>query len=88
MLSLPSKPWKKVKLEDEGEGRYAITILSRLRSRAAFEKFVRDDLGSCLGAEDTLSDPRWKTGSVTLRTRHLKSFKRKLIYANIVIETD
>ncbi len=88
MLSLPSKPWKKVKLDDEGEGRYAITILSPMQDQAAFEKFVQEELRSCLGVDDTLSEPRWKTRSVTLATRNLKSFNRKLIYANIVIETD
>ncbi len=88
MLSLPSKPWKKIKLADEGEGRYAITVLSPLRSRAAFEKFVHDGLGPCLGAEDTLSDPDWKTRNVALATGDLKAFTRKLIYANIVIEPD
>ncbi len=87
MLSLPAKPWKKIKLDDQGAGRYGITILSPLADREAFEDFS-EELRACLGAEDTLGDPHWETRRVTLHTADLLPFKRKLIYANIIIDSE
>ena len=87
MLSLPSKPWKKVKIDPLGEQEYRITFLSPLDDEAQFLEIVEDDLGSSLGERDRLGEPDWPSRSVTLSTPDLAAVKRKLVYASIMIET-
>jgi hypothetical protein len=87
MLSLPSKPWKKVKVEQEEDGPYTVTFLSPLKDEAEFKSIIHEDLERCLGEHDSLMNPRWDTRSITLNTRDFDSFKRKLIFACILIET-
>jgi hypothetical protein len=88
MLSLPSKPWKKVKIEEKEEGQFLITFLSPIRDRAEFERIIEEDLKDCLGEEDRFSAPTWKTKSITLATPDIKSFRRRLLYQRIFIEED
>ncbi len=86
MLSLPSKPWKKIKIDQEAEGLYRITILSPLKDEVEFNEIIHDDLELCLGEHDNLADPRWDTKSMTLTTKNLESFRRKLISVCIMVE--
>lgn len=87
MLSLPSKPWKKVKIDALGEREYRITFLSPLDDEAGFLEVIEEDLVSCLGERDRLGKPDWPSRSVTLSTGDLAAVKRKLVYASIMIET-
>ncbi len=87
MLSLPSKPWKKVKIEVLAASEFRITFLSALDSEAQFLEMLDEDLAPCLGAQDRLRDPDWASRSVTLTTGDLAAFKRKLIYACVMVET-
>jgi hypothetical protein len=88
MLSLPSKPWKKVKIEKKKEGKYLITFLSPLKKSAEFKRIVEEDLKYCLGEKDRFGAPRWKTKSITLSTQDIQSFRRRLLYQRIFIEED
>ena len=88
MLSLPSKPWKKVKIEEKKEGEYRITFLTPIKESAEFERIIEEDLKYCLGEEDRFSAPQWKTMSITLFTTDIQSFRRRLIYQRIFIEDD
>ena len=87
MLSLPSKPWKKVKIDRIGEEEYCITFVSPLEGEAQFLEAVEDDLRSSIGERDRLEKPDWGSRSVTLTTADLGAFKRKLVYASIMIES-
>lgn len=87
MLSLPSKPWKKVKIDPLENQKYLITFLSPLEDEAQFQEVIKEDIGSSLAEHDSLDKPDWQSRSVTLTTTDLKAFKRKLIYACIMIET-
>ena len=87
MLSLPSKPWKKVRIDQLGEQEYRITFVSPLDSEVHFLETVEEDLGSSIGERDRLGKPDWESRSVTLTTADLAAFKRKLVYASIMIET-
>jgi len=87
MLSLPSKPWKKVKIDLLGEQEYRITFLSPLDDEAQFLEVIEEDLVSSLGERDRLGKPDWVSRSVTLSTPDLAAVKRKLVYASIMIET-
>ena len=86
MFSLPSKPWKNIKIDQEAEGLYRITILSPLKGEVEFNEIIQDDLELCLGEHDNLTDPRWDTKSITLTTKDLESFRRKLIFVCIMVE--
>ena len=86
MLSLPSKPWKKVKIAQLGEQEYRITFVSPLESETQFLEAVEEDLGASTGEGDRLGQPDWASRSVTLTTADLAAFKRKLVYASIMIE--
>lgn len=88
MLSLPSKPWKKIKLAEQETGRFQITVVSPVKSQAAFERMITEELQPCLSAGDALTEPVWDTRSLVLTTSDIKSFKRKLVYACILIEKD
>lgn len=87
MLSLPSKPWKKVRLEPLGADEYRITFVSLLADEAQFHEAIDEDIVSSLGQHDKLGTPDWHSRSVTLTTSDLPAFKRKLVYASIMIET-
>ena len=87
MLSLPSKPWKRVKIDQLGGQEYRITFVSPLDSEAEFLEVVEEDLGASIGVQDRLGKPDWESRSVGLTTADLPAFKRKLIYASIMIET-
>ncbi len=87
MLSLPSKPWKKVKIDALGGDEYRITFLSPLADEAQFKEVIEEDIASSAGEHDRLGDPDWHSRGVTLPTSDLPAFKRKLVYASIMIET-
>jgi len=87
MLSLPSKPWKKVKIDPLGGEEYRLTFLSPLENELQFREAVAEDIASSLGEQDRLGQADWQSRSVTLSTTDLKAFKRKLIFASVMIET-
>lgn len=86
MLSLPSKPWKKVKIDALGDQVFRITFLTELENEARFLEVIGEDIASCLGERDRLGEPDWQSRSVTLTTADLDAFRRKLIFASIMIE--
>ena len=87
MLSLPSKPWKKVKIDELGNQEYRLTFLSPLENELQFREAVVEDIASSLGEQDRLGQSDWQSRSVTLTITDLKAFKRKLIFASVMIET-
>ena len=88
MLSLPSKPWKKVKVVKKKEGKYSITFLSPFKKSEEFKRIIEEDLKYCLGEKDRFSAPKWKTKSITLSTQDIQAFRRRLLYQRIFIEDD
>lgn len=87
MLSLPSKPWKKVRIEPLWGDDYRITFVSPFADEAQFREAIDEDLVSSLGQQDKLGTPDWPSRSLTLTSADLPAFKRKLVYASIMIET-
>jgi hypothetical protein len=88
MLSLPSKPWKKIAVQRSGEGRYLITFVSPIEDEQEFEKIIDEDLGLCLSVGDALSEPSWSARSIVLTTDDFDLFKKRLVYVCIMIEKD
>jgi hypothetical protein len=87
VLSLPSKPWRKVKLDELGEGEIRLTIVSELENVRQFEEVIDEDIVGSLGPEDRIGERDWSSRSVTLTIFDFAAFKRKLVYASIMIET-
>lgn len=88
MISLPSKPWKKVRIETLGDERYRIVFRTELTTEAAFVEAIDKDLRPCLGAQDLLDSADWATRSVLLTTADLRTFKRNLVYACVMVELE
>ena len=88
MLSLPSKPWKKVKLVALPEQRYRIVFLTEMPTEADLREVVEKDIAPSLGPRDELGPLDWPSRSVTLTTADLPTFKRNLVFACIMVEIE
>lgn len=88
MLALPSKPWKRVKVIDQGNGRYLLCVISKLRNEADFVRVIQEDFTPCLREEDDLLEPNWHSRSVVLITKDFSSFQRRLIFRNVMAERE
>lgn len=88
MLSLPSKPWKKVKIEAVSDQHFRIVFLTEMSTEASFRTAVEEDIAPCLGPRDELGAPDWPSRSVTLTTLDLPTFKRNLVFACVMIELE
>lgn len=86
MISLPSKPWKKVKIEALPEQRYRIVFVTEMPTEAEFREAVEKDIQPCLGAGDEMGTMDWPSRSVILTTRDLPTFKRNMVFACVMIE--
>lgn len=86
MLSLPEKPWRRVRLVAEGGTRYRLTFLSGVGTRAEFEQTVVEDLDACLSPGDELSDADWESRSVTIVTADVEAFVRNLALYRVIVE--
>lgn len=88
MHSLPSKPWKKVEIIEQGENRYLIKILSPLRDEKQFNEIIQDDLKACLDKDSTLQKSDWENKAAILQIEDYMSFKRKLVFRGVIIEKE
>ncbi len=88
MLTLPSKPWKRVAIIKVAETEYIVRVVSPLKEPAEFDCIVREDLEPCLGPQDRLADPAWESRSVTLITPDFNAFRKRLVFQGIVIARD
>lgn len=88
MLALPSKPWKKVKIEALAEDRYRIVFRTEIPTEAEFLETIEEDIREVLGANDELGAPDWPARSITLTTPDLPGFKRNLVFACIMVELE
>lgn len=88
MLSLPSKPWKKVKIVALQQEHYRIVFLTEMSTEAALREVIDEDIAPGLGPRDELGPVDWPTRSVTLRTPDLPTFKRNLVFACIMVEAE
>jgi len=88
MLALPSKPWKKVRIETLADQRYRIVFLTEMPTEADFLEAIEEDIREVLGANDELGTPDWASRSITLTTPDLAGFKRNLVFACIMVELE
>lgn len=91
MLALPSKPWKKVKIEpltDQPGQRYRIVFLSELDSEDDFREIVEEDIRDILGTQDAIETADWPSRSVIVTTPDLAGLKRNLVFSCIMVELE
>ena len=86
MLKLPSKRWKKVRVETEEQGRYTLCFTSTLKDEQELREIVEEDISECLGEGDRVISAQWDAKSVAVETSDWETFKRRLVFVNIVIE--
>ena len=88
MISLPSKPWKKVKIVALPEQRYRIVFVSEMPTEADLCEVVEKDIAPSIGPGDELGTVDWPSRSVTLTTQDLPTFKRNLVFACIMVDIE
>ena len=88
MLTVPSKPMRNIRARPEGEGRYALTFTSPLKSEAEFEKTIKVVIEPFLSESDAIFDLCWETKSFSLTTTDLKTIQRELIHHLVIIKMD
>lgn len=86
MLSLPQKPWRRVRIAPLGEGRHLMTFVSGVADRAGFEDALREDIETCLGPADRILAEDPDALGVTLHLRDLAAFQRALALQSIIVE--
>jgi hypothetical protein len=88
VISLPSKPWKKVKIVALPQQRYRIEFLTEMPTEADLREVVENDIAPSVGPHDELGPVDWPSRSITLTTLDLPTFKRNLIFACIMVEIE
>lgn len=88
MLSLPSKPWRTVALNELEQGEIRLAFISEMEDEAQFDKVIEQDIVASMGPEDRIGERDWPSRSVSLTLSDLRAFKRKLVFACIMIEND
>jgi hypothetical protein len=86
VLSLPSKPWKKVRIVPLEKDGFRVTILSELKSQAEFDEIIEEDIVASLGEHGRVVTRDWPSRCVDVSTPELGLFKRNLIFASVMIE--
>ena len=86
MLSLPSKPWKKVRISELAEKTFQLTFVSELENEAQFHEIIEEDIAASLGPQDRIGVADWPSRSVVITTADLPTLKRNLVYASIMVE--
>lgn len=88
MLALPSKPWKKVRIEALPDQQYRLVFVSEFAEEAEFTETIDEDVRDILGSADVLIGADWPTRSVVVATPDLPGLKRNLVFACIMVELE
>jgi hypothetical protein len=88
VLSLPSKPWKKVRISDLDDKNFRITFVTELDNEAQFREIIEEDIVASLGPHDNMVAADWPSRSVIVTTADLAALKRNLVYASIMVEAN
>lgn len=88
MRTMPLKPLKKVRVDQEDQTRYTVTVLSPVRDQTEFEEIIREDVRDSLGPFDVFVNADWETRSFTLVTQDFYTFKHKLIYRRYLVRDE
>jgi hypothetical protein len=88
VLSLPSKPWKKVRISGLRDRNFRITFVTELDNEVQLNEIIEEDIATSLGPQDSLGAADWPSRSVVVTTADLAALKRNLVYASIMVEAD
>jgi len=88
VLSLPQKPWKKVRISGLDDRNFRITFITEFDSEAQFREMIDEDIVTSLSSQDSLRAVDWPSRSVVVTTADLAALKRNLVYASITVEAN
>lgn len=72
MMKLPTKP--KTRVKEHGEGQYKITLLFPLDDQAEFDRLI----SVALRENDRIIDSSWEAKTVTVATKDIKAFEKRI----------
>ncbi len=75
-----------MQVKAEEQGRCTLCFISPLKDEQELREIVEEDISECLGEGDRVISAQWETKSVAMEICDWESFKRRLIFVNIVIE--
>ena len=78
MMKLPTRPKTLTKKIEEGQ--YNVTLLFPLENEVEFENLI----SAALKEEDTLIDSDWESKTVTLATKDIKAFEKRINFFQIM----
>ena len=70
------------------DGRHRIVLLTEACSEADFLKVIDEDIRPSLGAGDALGAADFPSRSVMLATADLRTFRRNLVFACVMVEVE
>jgi len=86
VLALPSKPWKKVRIEALADQSYRLVFLTEIDSEAEFLEIVEEDIQDVLNPLDRVTSVDWPSRSLVVTTPDLTALKRNLVFSCIMVE--
>ena len=78
MMKLPTRPKTLTKKIEEGQ--YNVTLLFPLENEVEFENLI----SAALKEEDALIDSDWESKTVTLATKDIKAFEKRINFFQIM----
>jgi putative IMPACT (imprinted ancient) family translation regulator len=78
MMKLPTKP--KTRVRENEEGQYEITLLFPMEDKAEFDELI----SAALKENDNVIDSNWETKTVTVATKDIKAFERRINFFRIM----
>ena len=84
MLSLPSKPWKKVKITLLQNGLYQLQFVSQIKTAREFQNILEKIKGILVESDEVILTD-FEGRKIKLRIVDFISFKRKLVFINISV---
>jgi hypothetical protein len=85
MLKLPSKKWRKVRINHLGENKYKLFFVSPIHDVQEMKVIIEEDIEICLGKNDKMVNMEWETKSVLYEICDYEPFVQRLLDVNIII---
>jgi len=78
MMKLPTKP--KTRVKEHVEGHYEVTLLFSMDYKAEFDTLI----AAALEKNDSIIDSNWDEKTVTVATKDIKAFEKRINFFRIM----
>ncbi len=85
MLTMPSKPMKRLEARLEEDGSYTLTFISPLKNASQFKRIIQKEIAPCMSERDSITGSNWETRSFSLATNELRPFQLCLLKRLIIV---